>query len=197
VNNVYQRSERKSMNKFPTLIAAAGLAALSGSASAWWGPWNEGYNGYNDGFGDGVTDMFGDGGFNTNLRSHGGGRGSSRGYDYDRYYGGYAPYYGYAPYGYAPYGYAPYPAVPPFEGAAVPPPPDEDFVKAQNDAFEARQKAASEHFKQMEEQRNAALKQMEEQRKAMQKSYEEMMKSRQAMWENRYASGAPAVGVAR
>ena len=50
------------MNKIASFIAAAGLAAVSGTASAWWGPFNDGYNGYNN---DGLTDMFGDadGGF--------------------------------------------------------------------------------------------------------------------------------------
>jgi hypothetical protein len=42
------------MNRFATVIAAAGLAAVSGSASAWWGPWNEGYQGYDSGFADNV-----------------------------------------------------------------------------------------------------------------------------------------------
>jgi hypothetical protein len=186
------------MNKLSTLVAAAGLALATGSASAWWGPWNHGYNNY-DGWGDGVGDVFGDTDFSMNFSGRGSGRGYGRGYGYDRYYGGYAPYYGHGPYG---YGAAPYYGAPVSETAA------KDLANVPEDVLAAQRKAATEHFKQLEEQRQAAMKQAqeqreaavkqaEEQRQAMQKSYEEMMKSRQAQWENRYASPAPAPFVAR
>ncbi len=81
---------------------------------------------------------------------------------YDRYYGGYAPYYAYAPH------------------AAVPTLTEEQ-IESQKAAIEAQQKAALEHFQRMEEQRKAMqaplteeqIKQMEAQREAMQKAMEE------------------------
>ena len=108
------------MKKLAMGIAAASLAAVSMSATAWWGP------------------------------------------GYDRHYGGYAPYYAYAPYGHAPT-------------------LTEEQIKAQKEAIEAQQKAALEHYQRMEEQRKAMLapmtdeqiKQMEAQREAMQKAMQE------------------------
>ena len=81
---------------------------------------------------------------------------------YDRYYGGYAPYYAYAPYGYA---------------ANL----TEEQIEAQKQAVESQQKAALEHFQRMEEQRKAMqaavteeqIKQIQAQREAMQKAMEE------------------------
>ena len=61
------------MKKFATFIAAASLAAVSGSASAWWGDrWG------NNGWGDGLTDGYGDvdGGFSMSFSGRGSGRGS-------------------------------------------------------------------------------------------------------------------------
>ena len=90
------------MKTLATLISAATLAVASTAASAWgWGPFGNGYDGYNNGWGDGYGDF--DGGFSMNFSGRGHGRGHGRGYGY-----GYdAPYYGYAPYGVAPYGFAP------------------------------------------------------------------------------------------
>lgn len=78
---------------------------------------------------------------------------------YERNYGGYAPYYAYAPYGHAPT-------------------LTEEQIKAQKEAIEAQQKAALEHFQRMEEQRKAMQapmtdEQMQAQREAMQKAMEE------------------------
>jgi len=71
------------MKKLVTVIAAAGLAAVSGSASAWWGSgWNDGH-----GLGDGYGDV--DGGFSMSFSGRGHGRGYGRGYGHD--------YYGYGP----------------------------------------------------------------------------------------------------
>ena len=119
------------MKKLAIGIAAASLAAVSVSATAWWGP------------------------------------------GYDRNYGGYAPYYAYAPYGHAPT-------------------LTEEQIKAQQDAIEVQQKAALEHYQRMEDQRNAMrgpmtdgpfgmrdpmgeeqFKQMQAQREAMHKAMEE------------------------
>ena len=118
------------MKKLAMGIAAASLAAVSMSVTAWWGPGHE------------------------------------------RNYGGYAPYYAYAPYG--------------------TPNLTEEQIEAQREAIEAQQKAALEHFQRMEESRNAMrgpmadgpfgmrdpmgdehFKQMEAQREAMQKAMEE------------------------
>jgi hypothetical protein len=176
------------MNKFASLIAVAGLAVASGSASAWWGPWDHhGYRTY-DGWGNGTGDVVGDTDVNMNFSGRGSGRGYGRGYGYDRYYGGYAPYYGYRPHGYG---------VPPQFRAPVSETATNDLAKVPGDVLAAQRKAATEHFKRLEEQHQAALKQAQEQRQAMQKSYEEMMKSRQAQWENRYASPAPGPFVGR
>ena len=108
------------MKKLAIGIAAASLAAVSVSATAWWGP------------------------------------------GYDRNYGGYAPYYAYAPYG-------PAPTL------------TEEQITAQKDAIEAQQKVALEHFQRMEQQRKAMqapmtdeqIKQIQAQREAMQKAMEE------------------------
>ena len=85
------------MKTLATLISAATLAVASTAASAWgWGPFGNGYDGYNSGYGDGDFD----GGFSMNFSGRASGRGHGRGYG--RGYGYDAPYYGYAPYGYAP-----------------------------------------------------------------------------------------------
>ncbi|UCE75574.1 MAG: hypothetical protein JSU62_06575 [Gammaproteobacteria bacterium] len=172
------------MKKLVTVIAAAGLAAVSGSASAWWGSgWNDGH-----GLGDGYGDV--DGGFSMSFSGRGHGRGYGRGYGHDYY--GYGPHYGYAPYGYAPYGYAP-PPVPYAPQAA--PSVNDDQAQAQPQGFVPPQVAGADRFQQIEEQRKAmqaamderrkAMQQsMEEQQKAMQKYHEEMMQNRTAMWQN-------------
>ena len=96
---------------------------------------------------------------------------------YDRNYGGYAPYYAYAPYGHAPT-------------------LTEEQITAQKEAIEAQQKAALEHFQRMEEQRKAMrgpmtdgpfgmrdpmgeehFQQMQAQREAMKKAMEERRKA--------------------
>jgi hypothetical protein len=112
------------MNKMriAALASALGLAVVTASASAWWGPFG------GPGWGNGLFDGFGD------MNFHMGGSARASGYGYGAPYYGYGlPYYGYGygvPYhGYgfpyaAPYGYGPYAAYP-YAAAPVAPQPQQ------------------------------------------------------------------------
>jgi hypothetical protein len=105
------------MNKMriAALASALGLSVVTGSASAWGGPfggpgWGGPFGG--PGWGNGLFDGFGD------MNFHMGGSARANGYGYG------APYYGYGyPYA-APYGYGPYAAYP-YAPAPVAPQPQQ------------------------------------------------------------------------
>ena len=121
-NNI---TEANSNMKTLSLISAAAVFAVSTSANAWWGPFdnNNGYNNNNSNNRNNTTNGDGSGDFDSSfsfgMKASGNGRGNGNGYSNNNYRGqnGYNSYNGYN--GYAPQGNAPVaPAVAPAQPEA-------------------------------------------------------------------------------